>query len=92
MIKKIIFKPFFFVLMILLFSPVSFSADDFIIQEDKTVYKKKTKIDFSDINIEGELKKPEGSYICIRKFIKFQNFIKIRNNFRDKIFTSEDNI
>ena len=90
--KKIIFKTSLFAFLII-FAPSISNANDKIVQkEDKTVYKKKTKIDFSDINIEGELTKPSGSYVGVRKFIKFRNFIKIRNNFRDKIFSSEDNI
>jgi hypothetical protein len=60
--------------------------------DDKIVYKKKTSIDFSDVRIEGELTKPEGSYVGVRKGIKFKNFIKIRSNFRDKISESVDNI
>ena len=61
-------------------------------EDDKIVYKKKTSIDFSDTTIEGELTKPEGAYLGVRKNIKFKNFIKIRSNFRDKIADSSDNI
>ena len=61
-------------------------------EADKIVYKKKTSIDFSDTTIEGELTKPEGAYLGVRKNIKFKNFIKIRSNFRDKIADSSDNI
>ena len=61
-------------------------------EEDKIIYKKKMNIDFSETAIEGELTKPEGSYLGVRKNIKFKNFIKIRSNFRDKIAHSSDNI
>ena len=61
-------------------------------EADKIVYKKKTSIDFSDTTNEGELTKPEGAYLGVRKNIKFKNFIKIRSNFRDKIADSSDNI
>ena len=61
-------------------------------EADKIVYKKKMNIDFSETAIEGELTKPEGSYLGVRKNIKFKNFIKIRSNFRDKFSDSSDNI
>ena len=67
-------------------------SQDVVQQEDKITYKKKTSIDFSDKMIEGELTKPEGAFVGVRKDIKFKNFIKIRANFRDKIAESADNI
>ena len=59
-------------------------------EADKTIYKK-TSIDFSDVNISGELTKPEGAYVGVRKNVKFR-FIKVRQNFRPEIFASADNI
>lgn len=67
-------------------------ADDVVQQEDTVTYKKKTSIDFSDVTIKGELTKPEGAYVGVRKDIKFKNFIKVRANFRDKLAESADNI
>ena len=67
------------------------AAED-IRQEDKITYKKKTSIDFSDKMIEGELTKPEGAFVGVRKDIKFKNFIKVRANFRDKLAESSGNI
>ena len=67
-------------------------SQDVVQQEDKITYKKKTSIDFSDKMIEGELTKPEGAFVGVRKDIKFKNFIMIRANFRDKLAESEDNI
>ena len=59
-------------------------------EADKVVYKKKTVIDFSDVTIEGELVKPEGSYIVNRKKTKFKNLIKVRANFRPELTKSVD--
>ena len=67
-------------------------AQDVIQEADRTIFKKKTSIDFSDKTIEGELTKPEGAFVGVRKDIKFKNFIKIRANFRDKLSESADNI
>lgn len=60
-------------------------AQDVIVEEDRTVYQKKTVIDFSDVNIEGELTKPEGSYIKNRKKTRFRNLIELRGNFRPEL-------
>ena len=67
-------------------------AQDRVQEDDRVVYKKKTSIDFSDVNISGELTKPEGAYVGVRKNIKFKNFIKVRAHFRDKLSDSADNI
>jgi hypothetical protein len=42
-------------------------------------------IDFSDVSIEGELTKPEGSYIKNRKKTRFRNLIELRGNFRPEL-------
>ncbi|MFT3836324.1 MAG: hypothetical protein QM723_04935 [Myxococcaceae bacterium] len=39
-----------------------------VVQEaDKTVFRKKTVIDFTDVAVEGELTKPEGSYAILEE-------------------------
>ena len=64
-----------------------------VIQEaDKTVFKKKTVIDFNDVTLEGELTKPEGSYLLNRKKTKFGNLIKLRNDFLPELQKSVDNL
>jgi hypothetical protein len=62
------------------------AQDTTYVQEgDKTVYSKKTVIDFSDVNIEGELTKPEGSYVKNRKKTRFRNLIEMRGDFRPEL-------
>lgn len=62
------------------------AAQDTTIQEgDRVEYNKKTLIDFSDVSIEGELTKPEGSYIKNRKKTRFRNLIELRGNFRPEL-------
>lgn len=64
-----------------------------IIQEaDRTIYKKKTVIDFTDVAVEGELTKPEGSYVLNRKRTDFQSLIKVRENFAPELQKSVDNL
>ena len=63
----------------------AFAQDTVIEEGDRTVFNKKTVIDFSDVNIEGELTKPEGSYIKNRKKTRFRNLIELRGNFRPEL-------
>ncbi len=61
-------------------------------EEDRTVYRKKTVIDFTDVAVEGELTKPEGSYVLNRKKTDFQSLIKVRENFVPELQKSVDNL
>jgi hypothetical protein len=73
-------------LFVALASTAAVAQEDTVIQEeDKVVFNKKTVIDFSDVNIEGELTKPEGSYIKNRKQTRFRNLIELRGNFRPEL-------
>ena len=63
-----------------------------VVESDKTEYKKKTIIDFSDVTIQGELTKPEGSYLLNRKKTKFNSLLKIRGNFLPELVHSIDNL
>ena len=61
-------------------------------EEDRTVFRKKTVIDFTDVAVEGELTKPEGSYLLHRKKTDFQSLIKVRDNFDPELQKSVDNL
>ena len=64
-----------------------------VVQEaDKTVYRKKTVIDFTDVAVEGELTKPEGSYAISKKKTSFKSLIKVRDNFVPELQKSVDNL
>lgn len=71
----------------------AYAQEDKVVQEsDKTVFKKKTIIDFSDVTIQGELTKPEGSYVLNRKKTNFKSLLKLRANFLPELFNSTDNL
>ena len=55
---------------------------------DKVNFKKRTVIDFSDNIIEGELTKPEGSYVVSRKLSRFSSLIRLRENFVPELLSS----
>ena len=53
--------------------------------KDRVVYKKKTVVDFESAMVEGELVKPEGSYMITRGRTRFKSLITMRTNFVDAI-------
>jgi len=61
------------------------AQDNEIVENDRVEFQKKTVIDFSDVSIEGELTKPEGSYIKNRKKTRFRNLIALRGDFRPEM-------
>ena len=64
-----------------------------VIQEpDKVVVRKRTVIDFNDVTVEGELTKPEGSYVLNRNRTRFQSLIRLRDNFNPELQKSADNL
>lgn len=63
-------------------------AETVIREEDKVVYQKKTMIDFSDVLINGELMKPEGTYVKSKKTTDFEALIEMRTDFRDELVES----
>jgi hypothetical protein len=83
-------------LLILLATP-AFAADPppntKVVQEaDKVVIRKRTVIDFNDVTVEGELTKPEGSYLLNRNKTRFQSLIRLRDNFNPELQKSADNL
>ena len=68
-------------------------AEEKVVREaDKTVFRKKTVIDFTDVAVEGELTKPEGSYAISKKKTTFKTLIKVRDNFNPELQKSVDNL
>jgi len=64
-----------------------------VVQEaDRTVFRKKTVIDFTDVAVEGELTKPEGSYVLDRNRTRFRSLVKVRDNFAPELQKSVDNL
>jgi hypothetical protein len=64
-----------------------------VVQEaDKVVVRKRTVIDFNDVTVEGELTKPEGSYLLNRNKTRFKSLIRLRDNFNPELQKSADNL
>jgi hypothetical protein len=68
-------------------------AEEKVVREpDRTVYQKKTVIDFDDVTVEGELTKPEGSYVLNRRRTTFKSLIRLRDDFVPELQKSADNL
>lgn len=64
-----------------------------VIQEaDRVVVRKRTVIDFNDVTVEGELTKPEGSYVLNRSRTRFRSLVRLRDNFNPELQKSADNL
>ena len=60
--------------------------------KDKVIVKKRTIVDFSDVTIEGELKKPEGDFFGSRKKTRFGSLVQARQDFRPELKESTNNL
>jgi hypothetical protein len=74
------------------FSTPVWAAEKVVQEEDRVVVRKKTVVDFTDVNVEGELTKPEGSYVLDRKKSGFPSRIKVRASFAPELQKSADNL
>lgn len=60
--------------------------------KERVVYKKRTIIDFTGALIEGDLIKPEGSYVVSRKASRFSTLIRVRENFLPELIASPNDL
>jgi hypothetical protein len=86
-------KRVFFVVCACLAVATPAIAEEKVIREaDRVITRKKTVIDFTDVAVEGELTKPEGSYSVSKKKTTFRTLIKVRSNFQPELEKSVDNL
>ena len=55
-------------------------------------YKKKTTYDFDDDLVEGDLQRPDGELVAIKRKAKHSSLIKIREHFIPEMLKSADDI
>ena len=60
--------------------------------QDRVKYKKRTTIDLSASVIEGDLVRPEGSYIVNRKVSRFSTMIMNRSSFTVELLQSANDL
>ena len=64
-----------------------------VVQEpDKIVVRKRTVVDFGDVTVQGELLKPEGSYLLHRNKTRFEPLVQLRQDFDAELARSADNL
>ena len=74
-------------------APAPARAEGKVVQEaDQVKFKKKTVIDFNDVQIEGDLTKPEGSYGMAINKAKFKSLIRLRTDFNPELQKSADHL
>jgi hypothetical protein len=73
-------------------TPARAQEEKVVREADKVVYRKKQVIDFSDVTIQGELTRPEGTYILNRKKAKFNLLIRVRETFLPEMLRSVDHL
>lgn len=61
-------------------------------EQDRVVVNKKQVVDFSGITVDGDLTKPEGSYVLDRNKSGFPTRIKLRSSFAPELQKSVDNL
>jgi hypothetical protein len=61
-------------------------------QPDKVIVRKRTVVDFGDVTVQGELVKPEGSYVLNRNKTRFEPLIGLRDDFDAELRKSVDNL
>jgi len=69
------------------------TADEKVLKEaDRTVFKKRTVIDFSEVAVEGELSRPEGSYSVSKKKATFKSLVKVRDTLIPELQKSAEHL
>ena len=61
-------------------------------EDRKVTYKQRTEIDFEDVDVTGELIKPQGALIISRKKATFPPLIKLREDWNDELKRTIDKV
>ena len=77
-------------MILLLLMSIAFANEPEV--EPKIEYKKKTEIDFEELEIEGQLVAPQGAMILERRNAVFNPLIKLRTEWTQEMNSSVDEI
>jgi hypothetical protein len=86
--KRIFLTIFSVALSLTFVAPVAFAQGD----EPDVRYRKKTEIDFEDVSIDGELKKPHGAYLLDKRQSSFNPLIRLKENFSQEMIDSVNQV
>ena len=76
-------------ILALLFPAMAHAQDK---EDRKIIYKERTEIDFEDVDVTGELIKPQGALIISRKKATFPPLIKLREDWNDELKRTIDKV
>ena len=71
---------------------LALSSAQIKVEPDKTTFKAKTVIDFSDVRVNGQIFRPETTLVQARGRTKFQPMVRARADFRPELQKSLDNL
>ena len=78
-----------FVAVLFLLLSFSFLAAQETDEEGRLIkYREKTVIDFEDVMLEGQIKKPSGSFLMDRSKTKFDSLINLKQDFNKELVRS----
>lgn len=91
-------KKFFFIMVLVLASFGAYAQEDggtadtgeMDAEGRKVIYRQKTVIDFEDVMLEGQIKKPSGSFLMDRTKTKFNSLINLKKDFNKELVKSVD--
>ncbi|HSA33691.1 MAG TPA: hypothetical protein P5077_08200 [bacterium] len=89
-------KKFFALCFLVLFAAGAFGQEEAVDTGDrdtdgrKIIYRSKTVIDFEDVMLEGQIKKPSGSFLMDRTKTKFNSLINLKKDFNKELVKSVD--
>jgi hypothetical protein len=61
-------------------------------EDDSVIYKKKTVYNFEDDTITGDLTRPDQEFLTGRKMARHKSLIRIRQDFKERVFQSVKNL
>jgi hypothetical protein len=61
-------------------------------EPDRIVVRKRTVVDFNDVTVQGELTKPEGSYVLERGKTRFPPLVRLRDRFDRELKETADEV
>jgi len=86
--KRAFIMPLTVVLSLAFAAPVALAQSG----EPEVRYRKKTEIDFEDVSIDGELKKPHGAYLLDKRQSSFNPLIRLKDNFSQEMVDSVNQV
>lgn len=77
----------------MLISPAAFAQDEADAESGRSIkYKERTEIDFEEVDVTGELVKPQGQLISTVRQASFNPMIRVRTEFNEEMRQSVDEV